>query len=154
MNLFIRTVRVRKIFTLKTKDRYKSNVDEISKDVGNEKYSQLYVSTTFSNNWFDAINHQRNEAFTTLRINLPNKPKGKHVLKLYIDNGASENTLPVGTVMQIYPQLEPNKTKLTAYNGEHIKCIGKFTIDVHHSKICFIPCRGCDWLDNCWFTHM
>ena len=122
----------------KQKPRYKSNVDEISDDVGNEKYEQLYYSITVSNKCFDAINHQRNEAFTTLRINLPNKPKGKQCLKLKIDTGASWNTLPVRTLMQMYPQqlpqLQPNKTKLTAYNGEQIKCIGKFTIDVHHNS--------------------
>ena len=57
-----------------TKKRYKCNVDGISEDVGNEKYEQLYYSITVSNKCFDAINHQRNEAFTTLRLNLPNKP--------------------------------------------------------------------------------
>ena len=122
----------------KQKPRYKSNVDEISDDVGNEKYEQLYYSITVSNKCFDAINHQRNEAFTTLRINLPNKPKGKQCLKVKIDTGASGNTLPVRTLMQMYPQqlpqLQPNNTKLTAYNGEQIKCIGKFTIDVHHNS--------------------
>ena len=35
---------------------------------------------------------------------------------------------------QQLPQLQPNNTKLTAYNGEQIKCIGKFTIDVHHNR--------------------
>ena len=44
----------------KQKPRYKSNVDEISDDVGNEKYEQLYYSITVSNKCFDAINHQRN----------------------------------------------------------------------------------------------
>ena len=83
----------------KQKSRYKSNVDEISDDVGNEKYEQLYYSITVSNKCFDAINHQRNEAFTTLRINLPNKPKGKQCLKVKIDTGASGNTLPVRTLM-------------------------------------------------------
>ena len=121
----------------KQKPRYKSNVDEISDDVGNEKYEQLYYSITVSNKCFDAIN-QRNEAFTTLRINLPNKPKGKQCLKLKIDTGASGNTFPVHTLMQMYPQqlpqLHPVNTKLTAYNGEQIKCIGKFTIYVHHNS--------------------
>ena len=110
----------------------------MSEDVGNEKYEQLYYSITVSNKCFDDINHQRNEAFTTLRTYLPNKPKGKHYLKLKIDTGASGNTLPVRTLMQIYPhqlpQLQHNNTKLTAYNGEQIKCIGKFTIDVHHNS--------------------
>ena len=73
------------------------------------------------------------------RVNLPNKPNGKHYLKLKIDTGASGNTLPVRTRMQVYPQqlpqLQHNNTKLTAYNGEQIKCIGKFTIVVHHNSI-------------------
>ena len=86
----------------KQKPRYKSNVDEISDDVGNEKYKQLDYSITVSNKCFDAINHQRNEAFTTLRISFPNKPKGKQCLKLKIDTGASGNTLPVRTLMQMY----------------------------------------------------
>ena len=65
---------------------------------------------------------------------------GNHCLKLKIDTGASGNTLPVRTLMQMYPQqlpkLQPNNTLVTAYNGEQIKCIGKFTIDVrHNSKI-------------------
>ena len=50
----------------KQKPRYKSNVYEISEDVGNEKYEQLYYSITVSNKCFNSINHQRNEAFTTL----------------------------------------------------------------------------------------
>ena len=69
---------------------------------------------------------------------MPNKPKGKQCLKVKIDTGASGNTLPVRTLMQMYPQqlpqLQPNNTNLTAYNGEQIKCIGKFTIDVHHNS--------------------
>ena len=69
---------------------------------------------------------------------MPNKPKGKQCLKLKIDTGVSGNTLPVRTLMQMYPQqlpqLQPNNTKLTAYNGDQIKCIGKFTIDGHHNS--------------------
>ena len=71
MNLVIRTVRVLKNHTQnKPKKRYKSNVDEISDDVGNEKYEQLYYSITAGNKCFGAVIHQRNEAFTTLRIRI------------------------------------------------------------------------------------
>ena len=35
---------------------------------------------------------------------------------------------------QKIPKLQPNKVKLTAYNGENIKCSGKFTINVYHEK--------------------
>ena len=76
------------IGALNTKQKRLKNVDEISEDAGNEKYEQLYYSMTVSNKCFDAINHQRNETFTTLRIKLPNKPTGKHCLKLKIDTGA------------------------------------------------------------------
>ena len=106
--------------------------------VSEDEYVLQYDAITVSDKCFDAIHQQRNEAFTNLRIDLPGVHDGKHSLKLKIDTGASGNTLPIRTLRQMYPQkipkLQPNNVTLTAYNGENIKCSGKFTINVYHEK--------------------
>ena len=106
--------------------------------VSEDEYVLQYDAITVSDKCFDAIHQQRNEAFTNLRIDLPGVHDGKHSLKLKIDTGASGNTLPIRTLRQMYPQkipkLQPNNVTLTAYNGENIKCSGKFTLNVYHEK--------------------
>ena len=96
-----------------------------------EEYSLTYHSIIVSDKCMVTVDKMsRDNAFTTLKIQAPNIP-GTHNLKLKIDTGASGNTLPIWMYRQMYGEkpfsefLEPlQHVTLSAYNGEHIKCVG------------------------------
>ena len=81
----------------------------------------------------------RTEAFASLDIILPNR-KGVHELKIKVDTGTEENTLPICTFQQMFPehvdrngQPRPDTTQkeevvLTAYNGSCIPQHGSIQI--------------------------
>lgn len=79
------------------------------------------------------------EAFVSLDASFPEKG-GTRKLKLKVDTGASGNTLPIKTFKQIYGSrkaskiLKPVKTRLTAYNGQEIKCRGAITLQLQHGR--------------------
>ena len=78
--------------------------------VSEDEYVLQYDAITVSDKCFDAIQQQRNEAFTNLRIDLPGVHDGKHSLKLKIDTGASGNTLPIP---HIEANVSPKDSKTT-----------------------------------------
>ena len=62
-------------------------------------------------------------------------------IKLKVDTGAEGNTLPLRTYKQMYktlPQkdiLEPTRnTKLVAYNGQEIPCLGSINLQLRFGK--------------------
>ena len=93
----------------------------------------------------------RIEAFTNLRIRLPQK-KGKHKLKLRIDSGAAGNTLPVRTIRQMYGHKykdviqRAHNVRLTAYNGQDIPCLGSISISIKKQKATCLP-------NSTWWTY-
>ncbi|XP_038046793.1 uncharacterized protein K02A2.6-like [Patiria miniata] len=73
-----------------------------------------------------------NEAYRMLDVVCPDL-EGKHRLKVKIDTGAGGNTLPLRTIRQMYgdtwrSQVKPVTTKLTAYNGTPIPCLGSIDL--------------------------
>ena len=89
----------------------------------------------------------RKEAFTNLRIKLPQK-KGKHELKLKIDNGAAGNTLPVRTIRPMYGDKykdviqRAHNVRLTAHNGQDIPCLGSISTSIKKQRD-HIPAKFC-----------
>lgn len=86
---------------------------------------------------------QRDEAFVKLKIVLPNRA-GQHNIIVKVDTGAQGNTLPLRMFRDMFPDLltpeetpvkqilkEKGSTRLTAYNGTNIPCLGKISF----------PCR-------------
>lgn len=76
----------------------------------------------------------RDEAYVTIKIDLNHH---EHNFKLKVDTGAQANTMPFRTYRQMYPNklnsngdpdskhLVETNSKLTAYNGSEIECLGK-----------------------------
>ena len=86
-----------------------------------------------------------------------------YTLRLKIDSGASGNTLPMRTFRQMYGDkadtrnlLEPaNGIKLTAYNGEEIRCMGALDMKCQHkssgwktTRLYVVDVPGCCWTTN------
>jgi len=84
---------------------------------------------------FNAINHGSTageEAFIVLNVQPPGLKGDGYRLRLKIDPGASGNTLLLKTCQQMYGSkadtnnlLKSADVKLTAYNGEEIRCLGR-----------------------------
>ncbi len=115
---------------------FNSIENQFSQDDESDSAAFSYDALTISQKCMDSVNHtERDEAFTTLKIQAP-KIKGTHNLKLKIDTGAQGNTLPIRTYHMMYGAnpsdsevLQPiRNTRLTAYNGQDIRCIGTINI--------------------------
>ena len=108
-------------------------------DPGN--YSESFYCIKMSDKCFDAISRStRDEAYTTIGIKCPGLD-GTKGLRLKLDIGAQGNALPVRTFKQMFGDIDPDdvlspvgQTKLTAYSGEDIKCIGKLTCDCKYGR--------------------
>ena len=110
-----------------------------------ESYQHSFYAITVSTQCLDAIDNRsttRYEAFVVLDVQ-PSGLKGTgYTLRLKIDSGASGNTLPMRTFRQMYGDkadtrnlLEPaNCIKLTAYNGEEIRCMGTLDMKCQHKS--------------------
>lgn len=90
-------------------------------------------------NFFDEVSKNREQVFTILKCKPPNLPDGNYNLKLKVDTGASGNTLPLRTFIQMYGSESVNNSNvlkdcsnvnLTAYNGESIKCVGSMKMPI------------------------
>ena len=106
-----------------------------------ESYQKSFHAITISTQCLDAIDNRsttRDEAFTVLYVQPPGLKGNGYTLRLKIDIGASGNTLR--TLRQMYGDkadtddlLEPaTGIKLTAYNGEEIRCLG--TLDMKYQQ--------------------
>ncbi|XP_038052821.1 uncharacterized protein LOC119725487 [Patiria miniata] len=92
-----------------------------------EEYETVFHTVTVSNLCMSSIDNNR-EAYTTLDVICPDLI-GTHRLITKVDTGAGGNTLPLRTIKQMYgcrwkSFVQPVKTKLTAYNGTEIVCLG------------------------------
>jgi hypothetical protein len=101
-------------------------------------YHTIWVSSMESN--------QRQEIFAELDVIRPEKKK-VHKIRLKVDTGASGNTLPLRTFRQMYGDRSPSTivkpekhTRLTAYNGQEIPCMGSLTLELRH-KDEFVPAK-------------
>ena len=110
-----------------------------------ESYQQSFYAITVSTQCLDAIDitsTTRDEAFVVLDVQPPGLKGTGYTLRLKIDSGASGNTLPMRTFRQMYGNkadtrnlLEPaNGIKLTAYNGEEIRCMGTLDMKCQHKS--------------------
>ncbi|XP_072164277.1 uncharacterized protein [Diadema setosum] len=123
----------------KSRNNRKDPVDEITAHGGS--FDDTHHEATAETQRFDVIdvskpqvtyNTARTEAFVEVDIVCPQKA-GQHILKLKVDTGASGNTLPLRIVKNMYgnrwrPVHQDTQTRLTAYNGSQINCVG--TIDL------------------------
>ena len=110
-----------------------------------ESYQQSFYAITVSTQCLDAIDitsTTRDEAFVVLDVQPPGLKGTGYTLRLKIDSGASGNTLPMRTFHQMYGDkadtrnlLEPaDGIKLTAYNGEEIRCLGTLDMKCQHKS--------------------
>ena len=110
-----------------------------------ESYQKSFDAITISTQCLDAIDNRsttRDEAFTVLDVQPPGLKGNGYTLRLKIDTGASGNTLPMRTLRQMYGDkadtddlLEPaTGIKLTAYNGEEIRCLGTLDMKYKHKS--------------------
>ena len=110
-----------------------------------ESYQQSFYAITVSTQCLDAIDitsTTRDEAFVVLDVQPPGLKGTGYTLRLKIDSGASGNTLPMRTFRQMYGNkadtrnlLEPaDGIKLTAYNGEEIRCLGTLDMKCQHKS--------------------
>ena len=112
-----------------------AKIRAIQAEVDEENFEDL----TFSPVCVSSVSSskQRDEAFVKLKIQLPNR-SGQHNLVLKVDTGAQGNTLPLRMFREMFPDLlttegipvkkiwkEKGSTRLTAYNGTSIPCLGK-----------------------------
>ena len=127
--------------------RKNSKVHSVDSDyeADGESYQQSFYAITFSTQCLDANDNSattRDEAFVVLDVQPPGLKGTGYTLRLKIDSGASGNTLPMRTFHQIYGDkadtrnlLEPsNGIKLTAYNGEEIRCLGTLDMKCQHES--------------------
>ena len=127
--------------------RKNSKVHSVDTDyeTDGESYQQSFYAITVSTQCLDAIDNRsatRDEAFVVLDVQPPGLKGTGYTLRLKIDSGASGNTLPMRTFRQMYGNkadtrnlLEPaNGIKLTAYNGEEIRCMGTLDMKCQHKS--------------------
>ena len=127
--------------------RKNSKVHSVDTDyeTDGESYQQSFYAITVSTQCLDAIDitsTTRDEAFVVLDVQPPGLKGTGYTLRLKIDSGASGNTLPMRTFRQMYGNkadtrnlLEPaNGIKLTAYNGEDIRCLGTLDMKCQHKS--------------------
>ena len=127
--------------------RKNSKVHSVDTDyeTDGESYQQSFYAITVSTQCLDAIDNRsatRDEAFVVLDVQPPGLKGTGYTLRLKIDSGASGNTLPMRTFRQMYGNkadtrnlLEPaNGIKLTAYNGEEIRCLGTLDMKCQHKS--------------------
>ena len=127
--------------------RKNSKVHSVDTDyeTGGESYQQSCYAITVSTQCLDAIDNRsttRDEAFAVLDVQQPGLKGTGYTVRLKIDSGASGNTLPMRTFRQMYGDkadtrklLEPaNGIKLTAYNGEEIRCMGTLGMKCQHKS--------------------
>ena len=120
-----------KIKAMQSEEVDEENFDDLT-------FSPVTISTVSST-------QQRDEAFTKLKIRLPNR-SGQQNLIVKVDTGAQGNTLPLRMFGDMFPELltkektpvnhilkEKGGTRLTAYNGTDIPCLGKVAFPCHYS---------------------
>ena len=89
----------------------------------------------------------RKEVFTELNVLVPGKENTGDKIRLKIDTGAAGNTLPLRTIKQMYGEkyrqmINPDRSvRLTAYNGQDIKCLGTIMLQIRHNENTFIPAK-------------
>ena len=126
-----------------TKPKEFAPVQYAHKNLQNSINVQDQVADEFEKMFFYSMDLwkkcSRTEAFASLDIILPNR-KGDHKLKIKMDTGAEENTLPLRTFQQMFSeyvdwngQRRPGTTQkevvvLTAYNGSSIPQHGSIQI--------------------------
>ena len=114
-------------------------IDEVSEQYATEAHAN-YQESPPDFQQFDVITSGptesvcpvSTEAFVNIEIVCPQKT-GQHRLRLKVDTGASGNTITLRTVRNMYGDrwrsvIRPTSTRLSAYNGTPIKCLG--TIDI------------------------
>ena len=127
--------------------RENSEVHSVDTDyeTDGESYQQSFYAITVSTKCLDAIDNRsttRDEAFVVLDVQPAGLKGTGYTLRLKIDSGASGNTLPMRTFRQMYGDkadtcnlLEPaDGIKLTAYNGEEIRCLGTLDMKCQHKS--------------------
>ena len=127
--------------------RKNSKVHSVDTDyeTDGESYQQSFYAITVSTQCLDAIDNRsatRDEAFVVLDVQPPGLKGTGYTLRLKIDSGASGNTLPMRTFRQMYGDkadtcnlLESaDGIKLTAYNGEEIRCLGTLDMKCQHKS--------------------
>ena len=123
-------------------NRKGKNMNNIQQQPDSDEEQATFYNITVSNL---CIEDKRTEAYASITITCPQKT-GQHNLLIKLDTGAEANTLPLRTIEQMYKDkwtdiIRPSKTKLSAYNGTNIKCLGKIDI----------TCKG---LSNKWSTQV
>ena len=115
-------------------DRIRSSQQQ-QDNTATEQYSNeqpqesLFCSFTISDLCMAHIQQCKpDEAFTTLDVICPDLI-GQKKLKLKMYTGASTNTLPLSTIVQMSDNrwkscVQPARAMLTAYNGSEIRCLG------------------------------
>ena len=89
----------------------------------------------------------RKEVFTELNVLVPGKENTGDKIRLKVDTGAAGNTLPLRTIKQMYGEnyrqmINPDRSvRLTAYNGQDIKCLGTIMLQIRHKETTFIPAK-------------
>ena len=115
----------------KTRDQH----DIVFGNYEDEYQYQVYHSITSDNVKIDTVDDNQ-AVFATLQA----YHKSPHVLgplRLKVDTGASGNTLPIRTYRQMFGDMPTRKwltpephTKLTAYSGDTIPCLGSIEIGI------------------------
>ena len=133
----------------KSRDRtpYRTH-DDKGRDVNSISQATGQLTENFETMTFDSVKvgaDNRDELYTTLNIELKNRPDIPATLKANVDTGAQGNVLPLRTYKRMYPSdiaadglpkrgtLENNDTVLTAYNGQTIPQYGTLRLRCSHA---------------------
>ena len=117
----------------------KQAVDAVSEDDASLQDYSKYEDEDNGNIQFHSIGAKdAREAFVEIEINRPER-KGKATLSLKVDTGACGNVLPSRILKDMYPQtwrqmIKPTSTKLSAYNGTQIPCLGFFLLQCRYKS--------------------
>lgn len=122
--------------------RSEAKIKAMQAEIDEENFDELTFSPVVISS-VSSTPQQRDEAFVRLKTQLPRRA-GQHNVIVKVDTGAQGNTLPLRMFRDMFPDLltkegtpinkilkEKGGTKLTAYNGTDISCLGKITF----------PCR-------------
>ena len=118
-----------------------NNVHDIEHDVDDDDDAHLFDCIQIASQTI------RKEVFTDLFVLLPGKENMKDKIRLKIDTGAAGNTLPLRTIKQMYghdynQMITPDRSvRLTAYNGQDIKCLGTITLQIRHTQDTYTPAK-------------
>lgn len=118
-------------------NKHSHQQDEVKVSDDYDSYAQSFSSINIC-----GVTLGDGEAFTILDIKPPGLKEGSYTLKMKIDSGANGNTLPMRIFEKLYPSQTNRRnvlkteasTKLTAYNGQEIPCMGYMQMPCKRGK--------------------